>query len=229
LPSKATPAPAPTDVDVDVLRRARWFAGLPADLQQRIVGDSVVRHLARGTWLFRQGEPARGLFGLLGGRTRHLCTTSDGSEVLMHLGAPGVWTGEYAVVSGQPAVSGVVADAPCRVLFLPLARWQQMVDEQPRWMRHFAELVAERYALAFRMNADAQALAPEAWLHSRLWSMVEVERGRDARAEPARLTLSQAQLATMIGVSRQTLSLQLGRLQAQGKLRVGYRRIELLG
>jgi CRP-like cAMP-binding protein len=217
------------DIDLDVLRRARWFAGLPAELQQRIVSDSVVRNVARGSCLFRQGEPARGLFGLLGGRTRHLCTTTDGSDVLMHVGAPGVWTGEYAVVSRQPAMSSVVADAPCRVLFLAVGRWQQMIDEQPQWMRHFAELVAERYALAFRMDADAQALAPEAWLHSRLWAMVEVERGPTARARPSRLTLSQAQLATMIGVSRQTLSLQLGRLQAQGKLHVGYRCIELLG
>jgi Mn-dependent DtxR family transcriptional regulator len=40
--------------------------------------------------------------------------------------------------------------------------------------------------------------------------------------------MSQSQIATMMGVSRQTLSGMLSRLQARGLVRVAYRRIELL-
>jgi DNA-binding XRE family transcriptional regulator len=44
-----------------------------------------------------------------------------------------------------------------------------------------------------------------------------------------RIHLSQADLASMVGVSRQTLNAALARLQAQELLRVGFRVIELLG
>ncbi len=50
----------------------------------------------------------------------------------------------------------------------------------------------------------------------------------DCDAGPASVAMSQSQLATMVGVSRQTLSAMLSRLQARGLVRVCYRRIELL-
>jgi len=99
--------------------------------------------------------------------------------------APGAWAGEHAVVSRQPAASSAVAGAPCRALFLPLGRRQQMIGKQAPWTRRSAERVAECDWLALRMNTDALAPAPEAWLHGRPWAMDEIERGRAARVQQA--------------------------------------------
>jgi CRP-like cAMP-binding protein len=41
--------------------------------------------------------------------------------------------------------------------------------------------------------------------------------------------LSQVELASMVGLSRQRLSTLLGRLAAQGLIEVGFRRIRVLG
>jgi hypothetical protein len=77
------------------------------------------------------------------------------------------------------------AGAPCRALFLPLGRRQQMIVKQAPWTRRSAERVAECDWLALRMNTDALAPAPEAWLHGRPWAMNEIERGRAARVQQA--------------------------------------------
>jgi CRP/FNR family transcriptional regulator, cyclic AMP receptor protein len=220
--------PATTN-DLDVLRREPWFSTLPTPLQERIAAVAVMRNYRKSQHLIRQDDPPRGFFGIVSGRTRHVCSVGDDHEVLMHVGGPGLWIGEYVLLSRERAIASVIADEPTRALFLPLGEWDRMVDEQPRWLRPFAELMAQRFALAIRGSAAAQALPREEWLHERLRHMAALERGvnRDASA-PDCVTLSQSQLATMVGVSRQTLSSLLAHLQARGLLRVGYRRIELL-
>jgi CRP-like cAMP-binding protein len=217
---------SPDAPEIEVLRRGRWFGSLPAELQARIAQRSVLRRFQPGQVLLREGDPPRGLFGLVRGRTRHVCAVGDEREVLMHVGGPGLWTGEYALLSGARAVGSVIADAPVQALFLSTKEWQRLVDEEPRWLRHFAALVAERFATAYRAYADAQALNREEWVLTRLKLLAQVEREHGAPLP--RIRLSQAQLASMVGVSRQTLNAVLMRLQARGLLRVGFRSIELV-
>lgn len=217
---------SPDAPEIAVLRRGRWFASLPDELQARIAQRGVLRRFQAGQVLLREGDPARGMFGLVQGRTRHVCAVGDEREVLMHVGGPGLWTGEYALLSGARAVGSVIADVPTQALFLSAKEWQRLVDEEPRWLRHFAALVAERFATAYRAYADAQGLSRDEWVLARLKLVAQVEREHGAPLP--RIRLSQAQLASMVGVSRQTLSAVLMRLQARGLLRVGFRSIELI-
>lgn len=218
---------SPDAPEIDVLRGGRWFASLPAELQARIAQGSVLRRFQAGQVLLREGDPARGMYGLVQGRTRHICAVGDEREVLMHVGGPGLWTGEYALLSGARTVGSVIADVPTQALFLSKKEWQRLVEEEPRWLRHFAQLVAERFATAYRAYADAQALERDDWVLARLKLVAQVEREHGAPLP--RIRLSQAQLASMVGVSRQTLNAVLMRLQARGLLRVAFRSIELLG
>ena len=96
----------------------------------------------------------------------------------------------------------------------------------PRWLQHFALLLADRFATAFRAYAESQALSRDEWVYARLRLVAQVEREHGAMA--SRIQLSQVHLASMVGVSRQTLNAALKRLQAQGLLRVGFRLIELV-
>ena len=217
---------SPDAPEIAVLRRGRWFASLPDELQARIAQRGVLRRFQAGQVLLREGDPARGMFGLVQGRTRHVCAVGDEREVLMHVGGPGLWTGEYALLSGARAVGSVIADVPTQALFLSAKEWQRIVDEEPRWLRHFAALVAERFATAYRAYADAQGLSRDEWVLARLKLVAQVERAHGAQLPCIRL--SQAQLASMVGVSRQTLNAALMRLQARGLLRVGFRCIELI-
>lgn len=187
---------------------------------------AVLRRFRTGQYLLREGDPPRGMFGLVHGRTRHICAVGEDREVLMHVGGPGLWTGEYALLSGARAVGSVIADTPTQALYLSTKEWQRIVDDEPRWLVHFATLVAERFASAYRAYADAQAMTRDEWVYARLKLVAQVEREHGSPAP--RIGLSQSHLASMVGVSRQTLSAALMRLQARGLLRVGFRTIELI-
>jgi CRP/FNR family cyclic AMP-dependent transcriptional regulator len=217
---------SPDAPEIEILRRGSWFSKLPSALQARIAQLGTLRQFRSGQYLLRQGEAARGMFGLVQGRTRHVRAVGEEREVLMHVGGPGLWTGEYGLLSGGPSIGSVIADAPTQALFLSVRDWRRLVDEEPRWLAHFAALQAERFATAFRAYADAQGLSRDEWVHARLRLLAQVER--DHGSPVATIRLSQVHLASMIGVSRQTLNAALSRLQARGALRVGFRMIELL-
>lgn len=214
--------------ELEQLKRSPWFRPLPETLKAQILQRSAVRSFRKGEFLIREGGAPKGLYGLMHGRTRHVRSVGDGDEVLMQVGEPGIWFGEFPLLSGQPSIGSVIADAPARTLFLPAAEFQRIVDEEPRFYRDFNRLMWERYALAYRFVAESQGLSPEAWLRSRLIGLAEHQQGQRSVQGPAMISMSQSELANMIGMSRQTLNMLLARLQARGVVEVSYRSIRLL-
>jgi CRP-like cAMP-binding protein len=102
--------------------------------------------------MVRESDSPRGLFGVVQARTRHVCAVGEDREVLMHVGGPGLWTGEYPLLSGARSIGSVIADAPTLALHLSPRDWQRIVAEEPRWLQHFAALLAVRFATAYRVS-----------------------------------------------------------------------------
>lgn len=71
-------------------------------------------------------------------------------------------------------------------------------------------------------------MAAEDWLWTRLQELAAIRR-RDAQLSgPIDITVSQAELATMVGVFRQTLCMSLRRLEERGVIEVAYKTIRVL-
>ena len=152
----------------------------------------------------------------------------ESDEALIHVGEPGFWFGEHGTLSGRVSIASVVATSNVRTLLLPATEFQRIVADEPRYYPSFASMLFERYATVFRYASEARALPAEDWLWTRLQDLASIRRN-DAQIEgPVDITVSQAELATMIGVSRQTLCMLLGRLQERGRIAVGYKRIRVL-
>ena len=216
------------DRDVEFLRRGRWFGSLPAPLQALVVDRSILRSYRKGAHIIGEGSPPRGLFALLEGRVHIVRGVGESDEALIHVGEPGFWFGEHGMLSGHPAIASIVATTNARVLLLPTSEFQRIVVEEPRHYPFFAALLYERYATVFRYASEARAVAAEDWLWTRLQDLAAIRR-RDAQLSGAiDINVSQAELATMVGVSRQTLCLLLRRLEERGAVEVAYKKIRVL-
>jgi len=221
-------AALPVAPDVEFLRRGRWFASLPASLQALIVERSITRSYRKGARVIGEGAPPRGLFALLEGRVHIVRRIGDSDEVLIHVGEPGLWFGEHGMLSGHAAIASIVTTTNVRALLLPMAEFQRIVADEPRYYASFSTLLFERYATVFRYASEARAVAAEEWLWTRLKDLASIRRN-DARLDgPIDITVSQAELATMVGVSRQTLCMLLSRLEERGVVEVAYKRIRVL-
>lgn len=225
MPVEVAPTISP---DLEFLRRGRWFASLPALLQSTIVERTIARSYGKGAFIIEEGAPPRGLFALLEGRVHVVRGIAESDQALIHVGEPGMWFGEHGLLSGRSALASIVATTNVRTLLLPVAEFQRIVAEEPRHYPQFAALLFERYATVFRYASEARAVPAEDWLWTRLQDLA-ANRRRDAQVEgPVDISVSQTELATMVGVSRQTLCMLLGRLQERGQIDVGYKRIRVL-
>ena len=214
----------------NLLKAGRWFGGLPAALQDLVVERSVRKSYRKGDYIVREGQPPKAMHAVLSGRVRVTRKVGDEQEeLLIQLGGPGFWTGDYAVYSGANSIASIVAETAVTTLALTVKEFERIVREEPGYFRAFADLLFERYADLLRYLAESHGLAPEDWLRIRLVDLAAVMRRDNPAVDAGVITLSQAELAAMMGLSRQTLSTLLGRLEARGIITVGFRSIRVLG
>lgn len=225
---KSDPGIDPAEV-LDLLGASSWFGALPPELQSLIIDRSVVRKYRRNQVIVRQDEPTRGMFCVLRGRVRGVNRLSDGSEVLVHIGELGSWFAVYSMLANDVSIGSVVADCPVTTLNLPQPQFARIVRDEPSYYQYFARLLIEQFKMVFRYLGEVQGLEPEGLLLLRLRELVAVAR-RDRPGTPLanEIAVSQADLATMIGVSRQTLNVLLSRLERRGLVKIKFRRIQVI-
>lgn len=210
------------------LSKGRWFAGLPPALQALIVERAAVERFGRGQYLIEQGTPPRGMFAVLDGTVRVTRRISNGRDLLVHVGSAGFWVGDYGAISGQTTIGSTIAETPVRALFLPVAEFERIVGDEPRYFRPFMNLLLDRYRSMLASVAELQGLPSEERLRRRLVSIASFWRDGAPAGTPIDIPISQAELAQMVGLSRQRLSTLLGRLKAQGLIEVGFRNVRVV-
>lgn len=220
------------DVDLDVpglLKRGRWFGALPAALQDLILGHAVRRSYRKGQYIVREGGQPRAMHVVLTGRVRVTRKVGRGPrEVAIWVGEPGFWFGDFAVLARVPSIGSIVAETNVTTLALSTVAFERIVRDEPRHFRPFADLMFERYADLFRYLAESHGLRAEDWLRTRLVDLAATMRRDNPSIDAGVITISQADLATMMGVSRQTMNAMLRRLQSRGLIELRTRSIRVL-
>jgi len=210
------------------LSQGSWFGRMPLALRELVIARSRVRTYAKGQLLSIEGSPPKGLFAVLEGQVHVVASLASGDEALVHVGQPGIWLGEFGVLTGTPTIATFIAHTKVSALYFPKAHFDLIVEEEPRYYRYFANLVYERYAALLRAFVEVQEVTPDVRLRRRLSVMAQLQQSDRASAGPVTLGVSQAELSRLIGVSRQTLNALLGSFQQQGLIGLGFRKITVL-
>ena len=210
------------------LREGAWFGALPLELQDEILDRSEVRSFSAGQMISAQDSPPIGLFGLIDGQVSFEHWASEEESVLLHIASAGMWFGELAVLMNAPTAVAITAHIDLRVLLLPHEEFRRLVGEEPRYYPYFARLALERYALFLRLFAQVQGLSPVERLRTRLADMADLRRTEQNAAKVVEIELTQAELAEMVGVSRQTVNELLRRVADEGLIEYSFRKIRIL-
>lgn len=85
-----------------VLRPDRLFCDLPAEALEAFDAIKLLTEPPRGTVLFREGSPARGIFVLCDGRAKLSVCSESGKNLTLRIAGPGEVLGLSAALSGGP-------------------------------------------------------------------------------------------------------------------------------
>lgn len=201
----------------DLLHLHPFFSALaPRDVQE-LLKRIQSRRLPAGHMLFQKGDAGDGLYGILSGRIAFTVDSTDGKELILNVLGPGEFFGEIALLDGKGrSATAVVRDA-CRLLFIARNDFMAFFGERPEAMSRIIELLCARLRRSTEYIADATFLD----LAGRLAKQLVNLANDDDSSRGAALHISHAELAAMLGVSRERVSMQLAAWSDKGILDQG--------
>lgn len=203
-----------------------WFTSLEAEDRHALLSESDLLHLHTGEFIFRRGDPPNGFYGLVDGLAKASTLREDGKEAILVVLEPGNWFGEIAMIDGLPRSHDVVAMEPVRVRRLRKAAFESMMMHA-RFARAIALLQAMRMRGTFAFMEDLALRSTRARIARRLQRLVRGDAALGAAQARQVVPVTHGVLAMMLGITRQTLALELKHIAAEGAIVLGYRHIEI--
>lgn len=209
----------------EALQRNFPEVALPPAALARLTSLVPLRSLAAGATLFAQGQPTRAFYLVAAGEIEARMTGADGSaSVLEHVQPPRLF-GLAAFVTGAPAAYEAAAGGPSQVWVIGAPAYRLLMDEVPGLARALLREFARRFEGNLRLLEAARHQSADERFALALTQLAR-ERGAPADAEGwIELRATQAKLAALAHLSRQTVNELLRAAAAAGRLRSGYGRL----
>lgn len=221
---RRSPGPAIASPHVAVLRQQGWFAGLGTDQQALVLSNLVERRFTRGQVIQSENTRGAGIYWLVEGTIRALRQVDEHGPALLHVGQPGFWFGQAAVLEegGQLWVT-VVARTTATALLLTRADYRRLTPQVPGLADAVSTVVHRRSRYMYKFVAETRTLPPDTLIRVRLADLADIRRGEigDA-AGPVVLALTQAEVGDLVGMARQQANTRLRTLAGQGLVRLGH-------
>ncbi|HEX6111848.1 MAG TPA: Crp/Fnr family transcriptional regulator [Geminicoccaceae bacterium] len=191
----------------------------PEELDRLVAYMRLVRYPAR-TVLFRKGDPGSNMMVVVRGRVKVCSHSEDGKELVLNLINPGEVVGEIALLDGADRTADAVTLTDTELLVLERRDFVPFLQRHPdACMRLFAVL-CERLRRTSELLEEALFLEGSSRLAKRLAHLAEVFGKPVPGGVRIDIPLSQQQLGSMVGMSRESMNKQLKQWRQEGLIRV---------
>lgn len=202
-----------------MLQSSPLFRGLPAEVLERIAGLAVQRSFRGGEIVFSQGDPGDALYAVVAGKIRISAGAADGREISLNIMEPGDTFGEIALLDGGTRTATATASIPTELVSIRRDHFTALLEREPRVALELLRLCGERLRWTSGLVEDAALLNASARLAKRLLSLGQLHGQRTPAG--LKLGISQEDLATFLGVSRQVVNQYLQGWKTRGWVNLG--------
>lgn len=203
-----------------LLARVPLFAGLgEADLAQ-LAAASYTKRLRSRQELCHKGDEGSQLYVVLRGRLRVGSTSAEGTDVLFNIMNPGDVIGEMALLVGGERTATVTALDECELLGLDRRDFLPLLRRDTDFAVRVLELLAERVKRLSELVEDAVFLNLPGRLAKKLLGLAHAYGKSTAAGVRIDLKLSQTDLSTMVGTTRESVNKQMRLWVDEGVLRM---------
>jgi CRP/FNR family cyclic AMP-dependent transcriptional regulator len=207
-----------------LIRDVPLLARLPASDLRALASRGRVRTYPAGAVIFREGAPGDSLYVVIEGSVRVALHSAAGEEATLALLGPGEFLGDLALLDGRPRSASAIASQPTKTLVVTRSDFIAWLSGR------VSAALALLETLSMRVRRTDEALADLAFLDlphrlaKRLLDLAaahpEMQAG-GAVSEKARLRVTQNELASMLGVSRESVNKQLNLFAREGWIQLG--------
>jgi CRP-like cAMP-binding protein len=201
-----------------ILETTQLLGALPPDTLEALRQRATTRTVARNEVLFRQGEQAGEMYGIISGRVAILTRSPDGRESLVAVLDEGSLLGELPLFDDGPRSADARALEETQLIVLGYDAVRTAIDAHPTMLWVIVRLLARRLRDTDESLADAVFLDVPARTAKRLLDIA-------GEADQFRLPMTQEDLAGLVGASRErvnkalSLFTRLGWIEVEGRNR----------
>jgi CRP-like cAMP-binding protein len=193
-----------------------------------LVKDGLVKvaKARRFTTLYCEGSPADSVLFLESGLVKICKHGEDGKELILEVITPGELFGELAIGTEPTRLADAQVMTESTVYIIPRGLFISFCDGYPAMWRFVAQLLLERNR---NLQKKTELLCTRDVEYRILHCLAESARSFGARSESGEyaIPLTQAELASLIGTTRETTSTTLNHLARRGLIRLGRRKLIL--
>jgi len=208
-----------TPAGLDPLDRIGWLAGQSTEFRAWAARAGQWQIFGPGEFLYHAGDTATGLYGLADGGLEITFPLIAQEPVVVYRAEVGFWIGDSAELSGGGRMVSVMAAMPTRILRLPGPAIRGLLESSPRFWNAFYQLSTINLRNAVTSLAESLSLTVRARTCRRLLALT---------VDGPEATISQEDLAKLLGVTRSTMRRCISDLVGRGALTTGYRTLRVL-
>jgi len=187
-----------------MLQRSPLFRGLTSPALERIAELAGQRSFRAGEIVFNQGDPGDALYAVVTGKIRISAGAADGREIFLNIMEPGDTFGEIALLDGGTRTASATATIPSELVSIRREHFLGLLEREPGMALELLRLCGERLRWTSGLVEDAALFNSSARLAKRLLSLGQLH-GEKTLGGMA-LRISQEDLASFLGVSRQVVN-----------------------
>jgi CRP/FNR family transcriptional regulator, cyclic AMP receptor protein len=192
-----------------LLRRCSLFAGIDEGALRLVAGHAHRRRFAAGEVIFRVGSPGQSMMAVLGGTVRITAPSADGKEIVLADFGSGEVFGEMALLDGRERSADAAALTNCDLLVVERRDMLTVLERHPLVAIKLLEVLCDRLRRTDQQISEIAFLG----LPTRLAkALLRVGGG----VPQAKLAMSQRELGTMIGGTRESVNRCLREWQRRG-------------
>ena len=205
-----------------MLRRHPLFKEFAPAICERLAAQAKTRTVPRGAMIFSKGDAGSSLFAVVSGTVQVIAGSSEGKSAVFNQIGEGEIFGEIALLDGEPRTADAVAFTDCRLMIIERRDFLPLLRDFPDVAIKLLELLCARLRRTSEQVEDLMFLDLKGRLTKVLLRLAK--QSEDGKG----ITISQADLSQLIGMSREMINKQLQAFVRDGVIEIERRRIVVL-
>jgi CRP/FNR family cyclic AMP-dependent transcriptional regulator len=205
-----------------MLRGHRLFRELEPEVCVRLATQAKMKEYTEGATIFAKGDPGNCLFALWRGRIDIVNTSYDGKRVFLNRIEEGEIFGEIALLDGQPRTADAIAMVDCCLMIIERREFLHLLRANPDLAIRMLEIICGRLRRTTEQVEDLMFLDLRSRVAKTILRLWRSKGGAEA------ISISQAELSQIVGLSREMINRQLQLWVRDGSIKLERRRLIVL-
>lgn len=210
-----------------MMRGVRFFAGLSDQALEELAGSLGRRTFAKGMVIFHKGSSGQTMYIIESGKVRIFSLSESGQEVTLRVYGPGDVFGEFSLLDGLPRSAGALALERTVALTLHRDRFLRHLVASPSLATSIIEVLTARLRFTTEHAESLAFLDVYGRVAMRLLDLAG-RYGTEKDGIELDLRLTQAELATWVAATRESVNKALSNFRDQGLIAVEGQKITIL-